>query len=224
MTRRILAGLAVLLLGLPLALVLLYAVVPVPGTTLMLWRFIQGHGVARQAVPIERISPHLARAVIAAEDNAFCAHWGIDLRAVVEVWEEYQAGKGLRGASTITMQVTKNAILWPGRDPLRKALEAVYAPAVDLLWSKRRIMETYLNIAEWGERNDRIVFGAEAAARLHFNKSAANLTEREAALLAAVLPSPLNWSPNPAGDYVAQRAATIQRRIDQLGPLLDCVR
>lgn len=223
MTWRILAGLAALLLGLPLALVLLYAVVPVPGTTLMLWRLVQGHGVARQPVPIERTSPHLARAVIAAEDNAFCSHWGIDLRAVAEVWNEYQAGKGLRGASTITMQVTKNAILWPGRDPVRKALEAVYAPAVDLFWSKRRIMETYLNIAEWGGRDGRIAFGAEAAARLHFNKSAAALTEREAALLAAVLPSPLNWSPKPPSTYVVQRAATIQRRVEQLGPLLDCI-
>ena len=125
-----------------------------------------------------------------------------------------------QGFSTITMQVAKNTLLWPGRDPLRKLLEAVLTPQIELLWNKRRIMEVYLNVAETGPG----MYGAEAAAQAYFGKPARALTERESALVAAVLPNPRVWSPRRPTAYIVQRARVIQRRIGQLGPLLDCVR
>jgi monofunctional biosynthetic peptidoglycan transglycosylase len=158
------------------------------------------------------------RAVIAAEDNLFCEHQGFDWRAIGEAAEDYAAGKRVRGASTISMQVAKNLFLWPGRDFARKGMEAYLTVIVELLWSKRRIMEVYLNIAEWGDG----VFGIGAAAHAHFGKPASTLTGREAALLAAVLPNPREWSPVRPTAYIAGRADVIMRRTGQLGPLLAC--
>jgi monofunctional biosynthetic peptidoglycan transglycosylase len=125
----------------------------------------------------------------------------------------------MRGASTLSMQVAKNLFLWPGRDFARKGMEAYITVFIELLWSKRRIMEVYLNIAEWGDG----LYGIEAAARKHFGKPAAALTPREAALLAAVLPNPREWSPAPPSPYIAGRADVIGRRAGQLGALLACV-
>ena len=118
------------------------------------------------------------------------------------------------------MQTAKNLFLWPGRDLVRKALEAWFTPQIELLWPKRRIIEVYLNIAEFGPG----IYGAEAAARTYFGKSAGELGKREAALLAAVLPNPRSWSPARPTKYLQRRARTIRTRIDQLGPMLDCVR
>jgi monofunctional biosynthetic peptidoglycan transglycosylase len=207
-----------LLLG-PVAAILLFRIVPPPATPLMMLRSVQGHGWERNWVPREDIAPSLAAAVIAAEDNLFCSQWtGFDFAALREQVDAWSAGERPRGASTITMQTAKNLFLWPGRDPVRKLLEAWLTPQVALLWPKQRVLEVYLNIVEFGPG----IYGAEAAARHFFRKSAARLTAREAALLAAVLPSPLSWSAGAPSAYVRQRAATIERRVGQIRPLLTC--
>ena len=211
------AAIAVALL--PTLLILVYRFVPPPGTILMLVRLVQGEGLSKDWQPLERISPFLPQAVIASEDNRFCEHWGFDWKEMGGQLDRALAGERTRGASTITMQVAKNALLWPGRDPLRKLLEAYLTPQIELVWSKRRIMEVYLNIAETGPG----IYGAEAAARAYFGKPASALSEREAALIVAVLPNPRVWSPRRPTAYLAHRARVIQRRIDQLGPMLDCV-
>ena len=184
----------------------------------MLIRLAEGEGLERHWVPLEAISPHLVHAVIAAEDNHFCSHKGFDWRALELEWRAFRAGERPRGASTISMQTAKNLFLWPGRSFARKALEAWLTPQIELLWDKPRILEVYLNIAETGPG----LYGAQAAARAHFGKSAAELSRREAALIAAILPSPLGWSANRPSQFVDRRARTIATRIGQLGPLLDC--
>jgi monofunctional biosynthetic peptidoglycan transglycosylase len=173
------AALAILLLG------LVYRFVT-PVSTLMLARWATLRPVERIAVPLDAIAPSLPAAVIASEDGRFCAHRGIDWGALQEVIDDADDDGPSRGASTIAMQTAKNVFLWPGRSYVRKALELPIALYLDLVWGKRRMMEVYLNVAEWGDG----VFGAEAAARRHFGKSAKNLTRGEAALLAAALPNP----------------------------------
>lgn len=217
--RRV-AKVALALLLLPTALVLLFRFVPPPATPLMLVRLAQGEGLEKDWVPLDSISPHLPRAVIAAEDNWFCEHGGIDWPALRHELRRAWAGEHARGASTISMQTTKNVLLWPGRDLVRKLLEAALTPQLELLWGKRRIMEVYLNVAETGPG----LYGAEAAARRFFKKPASALTRHEAALIAAVLPNPRRWSPQRPTRYIQARAHTIERRMGQLGPLLDCVR
>jgi monofunctional biosynthetic peptidoglycan transglycosylase len=182
---------------------------PVPGTVLMAQRAIGGEQIKRNLVSIDDISPNLVLAVIAAEDTRFCQHTGLDRDAIEKAIDEYKQGKGLRGASTITQQTAKNVFLWNGGGFARKGAEAWFATFIDGMWGKRRVMEAYLNVAEWGDG----IFGAEAAARARFGKSAADLTEREAALLAAVLPSPNKWRLDPPGPYVSQRAGTLQARM-----------
>jgi monofunctional biosynthetic peptidoglycan transglycosylase len=219
--RRWLAWTATALLAGPLALILVFRILPPPVTPLMLIRAIQGEGLRKDWVPLDSIAPALAHAVIAGEDNLFCEQaLGFDFRALRGEAEAWLDGERPRGASTITMQTAKNLLLWPGRDPLRKMIEAWLTPQVALLWPKRRVLEVYLNIVEFGPGT----YGAEAAARAFFGKPASGLTRREAARLAAVLPSPLNWSAARPSDFVLRRAATIERRMGQLGPLLDCAR
>ena len=188
---RLILWLAAAILVIPVLLIALYAVVPPPITPLMALRWLDGAAIDRRWVPLDRIAPAMPRAAVASEDNLFCEHGGFDWRAIGDAADDYAAGKRLRGASTISMQVAKNVVLWPGRDFLRKGAEAYVTVFVEMLWSKRRIMEVYLNVAEWGDG----IYGVEAAARAHFGKSAAALTPREAALLAAVLPNPREWSP-----------------------------
>ncbi|MDG5495385.1 monofunctional biosynthetic peptidoglycan transglycosylase [Niveispirillum sp. BGYR6] len=203
--------------------VLAYAVLPVPGTPLMLIRAVEsGGGWQKQWQPLSRLSPHLARAVIAAEDSRFCQHGGVDWDAVEQALERNeQGGRAMRGGSTISQQVAKNAFLWPDRSWLRKGVELWFTGLVETFWSKRRIMEVYLNIVEWAPG----VYGAEAAARHWFGKGAADLSPREAALLAAILPSPRQWKANPPGRYVAARAGILQRRMEivRRDGLDDCV-
>ncbi|WP_052401862.1 monofunctional biosynthetic peptidoglycan transglycosylase [Muricoccus aerilatus] len=216
-----LAQLALVLLLLPSALILAYRFVPPPVTPLMLIRAVQGYEMRRDWVPLGSFAPALAEAVIAGEDNRFCTEpFGFDVGALREEAEAWWDGERPRGASTITMQTAKNIALWPGRDPLRKVAEAWLTPQIAILWPKRRVMEVYLNVVEFGPG----LYGAEAAARAFFNKPASALTGREAARLAAVLPSPLNWSAIRPSERVLRRAAVIERRVGQLGPLLDCVR
>lgn len=187
----------------------LYAFMPVRETALMGWRKAHGAEIKADWVQINDISPQLVRAVIAAEDNKFCRHFGFDLGEIKSAIDDARKGGRLRGASTITQQTAKNAFLWPGRDVVRKGLEVWFTALSEALWSKRRVMEVYLNIAEWGDGT----FGAEAAAQKLFNKSARDLTAYEASLMAAVLPSPNKWSAAPPGPYVTSRAATIRARM-----------
>ena len=217
--RGVVRALLVLLLLPPLVLVA-YRFVPVPITPLMVIRLVEGEGLSRSWVPLEAIAPALREAVVAAEDNLFCQHWGFDLPALEGELAALREGRRARGASTITMQTAKNLFLWPDRSLTRKVLEAWFTPQIELLWPKRRILEVYLNIAELGPG----IYGAEAAARAYFGKPAADLSPREAALLAAVLPSPRQWSPTRPTDFLNRRVQTIHTRINQLGPLLDCVR
>jgi monofunctional biosynthetic peptidoglycan transglycosylase len=191
--RRALVGalkLACVLLALGFALSLLYLAVT-PPSTLMLARWVTGRAVQRIVVPLTAISPFLPAAVIASEDARFCQHHGVDWDALSDVVDDMGDGGPARGASTITMQTAKNVFLWSSRSYIRKAIEIPLALYLDLVWGKRRTMEIYLNVAEWGQG----IFGAEAAARHHFGKSARDLTRREAALLATTLPNPILRDP-----------------------------
>ncbi|MEX0759855.1 MAG: monofunctional biosynthetic peptidoglycan transglycosylase [Tistlia sp.] len=217
---RWLSALALLLLLAPPLWVAAYSAVPPPGTLLMALRWAEGDGWRRDWVPLEAISPNLRLAVLAAEDNRFCGHFGYDWVELERAVADWKAGKGLRGASTITMQSAKNLFLWPGRDWLRKVAEVPFVFWLEALAGKRRILELYLNVAEWAPG----VYGAEAAARHHFGVSAEALSGRQGALLAAVLPNPRAWSAGEPGPYVSNRAATLQARVQQLGPALDCAR
>ena len=194
---RAAAGAAALML----AWILAYAVLPVPTTPYILGERARLGSVARDWVPMEAISMNLARAVVAAEDANFCLHWGFDMEAIRAAIAEGAD----RGGSTISQQTVKNAFLWHGRSWLRKALEAAITPVVELIWSKSRVLEVYLNIAEFAPG----VFGAEAAARHHFGVAAADLTPRQAALLAAVLPNPRERSASAPSQAVTRRAGAI---------------
>lgn len=197
-----------LLAAIPVGLIFIYAAVP-PVSTLMLARWFTGQPVNRIWTPLEQIAPALPLAVTASEDSRFCQHRGVDwVEMRLALQDLDKDGLPSRGASTLTMQTVKNLLLWPGRSPLRKALEAPLAMIADLVWSKRRTLELYLNIAEWGDG----VFGAEAAARRYFNKSAARLTPAEAARLAAVLPNPHRYDAAKPSKHVATRAGRIAAR------------
>lgn len=208
----------VLLVVVPVLLVAAYRFLPVPITPLMAIRGIDGAGLARQWTALGDIPAAVPQAVIASEDNLFCRHDGFDWRAVEESIDDYASGRRTRGASTLSMQTAKNLFLWPGRDFVRKGLEAYLTVVVEAILPKRRILEIYLNVAEWGDG----VYGVAAAARAHFRKPVGALTGREAALLAAVLPNPRAWSPARPTRYIDERARIIDRRVDQLGPLLSC--
>jgi monofunctional biosynthetic peptidoglycan transglycosylase len=177
---------AILLALIPLVLVPVYAFVP-PVSNVMLWRLLTGSPVVREWMPIEEISPNLVRAVIAAEDARYCQHRGVDWVEMERAIEDADDIGEVRGASTIPMQTAKNLFLWPGRHFVRKAVEIPIAYYMSFMWTKRRMIEVYLNVAEWGPNGE---FGAEAAARRAFRKSARVLLPEEAALLAAVLPNP----------------------------------
>jgi monofunctional biosynthetic peptidoglycan transglycosylase len=187
--------------------ILVYAVVPPPATPLMLIRVAEGHGLSKDWVPLSRISPHLQRAVIAAEDGKFCAHRGFDWEAVDTALERLRRGGSLRGASTISMQTSKNLFLWPGRTFIRKGAEAYVTVWLEALLSKKRILELYLNVIEFGPG----LYGAEAAAQHYYGVSAGDLSPRQAAELASVLPNPLRWRPGSTG-----RASTIAARMNHV--------
>ena len=197
-----------------LLLILLYRWMDPPTSTLMLGQRLLGTEIEQRWVPIERVSPHLVQAVILSEDGAFCRHRGVDWTAMSEAIES------ARGGSTITMQVVKNLFLWPARSYVRKALEIVLAYIVEVAWGKQRILEIYLNIAEWGPG----VFGAEAAARNHFAKRASQLTPQEAALLAVSLPSPLERQASHPGWQTRRLANNLLIRMRAARSPMRCVR
>jgi monofunctional biosynthetic peptidoglycan transglycosylase len=205
-------------LAVVVGLIFVYRVVDPPASTLMIYEGLFGAGVERTWVPIESISPHLVRAVVVSEDGRFCSHHGIDVEAIQEAIARSRGGIP-RGASTISMQVVKNLFLWQSKSYVRKLIELPLTLLMELVWPKSRVLEVYLNIAEWAPG----VFGAEAAARHHFNKSAASLTEREAAQLAASLPNPLVRDAGDPGPRVKRKAGIIQARVRASGGLAECV-
>lgn len=212
--------LVVLIVGPPL-LVAVYRDVDPPYTILMGLRLLEGEGHEQTWVPYEHISRHVPRAVIALEDNTFCDHDGFDWAAIFEAAADQARGTAkVRGGSTITQQTAKNVFLWPGRNFIRKGLEVPFTAMIEFLWGKRRIMEVYLNVIEWGHG----IYGIEAAAWHYFNKPAARLSQREAALLASILPNPRRWSASRPTRYIQRRASMAQSRIDRYGYLMKCVR
>ena len=207
---RLALVLALLLVAAPVAAVAVYRVVPPPLTFLMVERWAEGRGLERSWRPLSRIAPSLPQAVIAAEDARFCEHHGFDFEAMREAAAANArvraGGRGkIRGGSTLSQQTAKNVFLWPARDYVRKGLEAGFTVLIEALWGKRRIMEVYLNVVEWGPG----LYGAQAAARRYFHEDASQLTPAQSARLAAILPSPLRWRAVRPGRYVARRSRRI---------------
>lgn len=190
-----------MLVAIILGWIALYSFVRPPVTPYILSESWRLGGVKRDWVPFDQIAPVMARSAVAAEDANFCLHWGVDMKALRTAIDN----GGNRGASTITQQTVKNVFLWQGRSYLRKALEGLMTPMVELFWSKRRILEVYLNVAEF----DTGVFGIEAAAQRYFKTSAAELTPTQAARLAVVLPNPKERSAARPTAFLRQRAAEV---------------
>lgn len=214
----IILALAVLLV--PYVIAPLYRFVD-PVSTPMLWRWATGKRVQRIAVPLSRIAPALRLAVIVAEDGSFCRNRGVDLGAIREAIQQSDEFGESRGASTITQQTAKNLFLWEGRSFIRKALEFPLALWLNVVLPKRRVLEIYLNIAEWGPNGE---FGAEAGSRWAFGKSARDLSPSEAAALAAILPNPIRRSARIPSVLVRRLATLYERRSVEFSGLDACVR
>ncbi len=222
MRRALRAGLlaAGVLIAIPAVLTPLYAIVP-PVSTPMLWRHLTGQRVERDWRDLDQISDRLKASVIMSEDGQFCRHQGVDLGALRDEVRALQAGDTPRGASTITMQVARNLFLWTDRSYIRKALEIPLAVYVDLVLSKRRILEIYFNIAEWGPNGE---FGAQAGAQAAFSTSAQSLSWQRAALLTAALPNPHLRLPGSPSRGMNRVADIIERRARKAGTTyLGCV-
>jgi monofunctional glycosyltransferase len=217
--RRVVTVLVVLL-------VLPYLLIPVytlpftrPVSTLMLSELFLLRGYDRQWVDLDDISPNLVRAVMMSEDGQFCAHGGVDWVQMRGVVQDALDGEQTRGASTISMQTAKNLFLWNGRFFVRKILELPLAMTSDFIWSKRRMMEIYLNVAEWGPG----IYGAEAAAQYHFKTSAAKLSTTQAALLAVALPNPFTRVASKPGRGMRRLAGIVERRARSSGDYIKCI-
>lgn len=209
----VVAALMVFFIG-PVIVVAVYRFMPPPVTFLMIQRLFEGHGLERRWTPIERISPALVRAMIAAEDARFCEHHGFDVAAIEKAMKANAAGKKLRGGSTISQQTAKNVFLWQGGGYFRKGLEAWFTVLIEQIWGKRRIMEVYLNVAETGIGT----YGVEAGAQRYYGHSAARLSTVEAARIAAALPSPKKREVIGAsgftrrhGNAIAARTSVVRR-------------
>ena len=224
MTKKLIKYLALIVIVVcltPVLLTFIYASHSVhPASTLMMGRWIVGQEVRRNWVPLDQISPHVYQSVISSEDGQFCAHKGVDWAAVNLVVDDLIDGERPRGASTIPMQTVKNIYLWPSRSYIRKILEVPLALLTDFVWSKRRMMEIYLNIAEWGPG----IFGIEAAAQHHFKRSAKKLTRRQAALLAVTLPNPHLRNPARPKRGLRRLARVVEKRARQSGAYVKCLR
>lgn len=203
----------------PYVLTLFFVFVDPPMSFYMFRQAVAGNGAEWQWRDLEEISPNLLTQVIVSEDARFCEHWGVDWLAVMDAMEDAEAGDRPRGASTISMQTAKNLFLWNEPAYLRKAFELPLAYFIDAVWGKRRVMEIYLNIAEWGPG----IFGAEAAARHHFGKSAAKLSRQEAAQLAAALPNPIRRNAGSPGPRTSALAARLRARAARERNVARCV-
>ena len=217
---RTLAAIVLILLFLPVAFTLVYALPGAkPVSTLMAGRAVTGKPVDRQWVALEDVSPFVIQSVIMSEDGQFCSHYGIDLAELNAVIGDALEGERPRGASTIPMQTVKNLFLWPQRSFIRKVFEIPYAVFADLVWSKKRLFEIYINIAEFDEG----VFGIEAASRHYFNRSAAKLTRRQAALLTVSLPNPKERNPAKPTKSLSRLARVIEKRGQRSGAYVKCL-
>jgi monofunctional biosynthetic peptidoglycan transglycosylase len=203
--RNIALALFIVLVAGPVVTVILYRFIPPPVTPLMVIRAVEGRGLDHRWRPIDKVAPALPRALIAAEDARFCEHHGFDFNALQKAYANNEAGKKIRGGSTISQQTAKNVFLWPGRSYVRKGLEAWFTVLIELLWGKERIMEVYLNSIEFGSG----IYGAQAASQRYFGVDADKLTPAQASRLAAILPSPLKWRVIKPGKYVAKRTQKI---------------
>lgn len=198
-----------------IALTIIYRFVPPPVTFLMLQRVVEQKidgdkiKLERDWVPIEDISTFMQRAVIASEDQHFITHWGFDLEAIEKAYNSNKKSKRVKGGSTISQQTAKNIFLWPARSYIRKALEAYFTILIEVFWSKERILEVYLNSIEMGKG----VYGIEAAAQHYFNKSAKDLSKRESAAIAAILPNPIKWSASKPNAYIQKRQFRILKKM-----------
>ena len=210
--RRVLVILFLLLVVAPVALILLFRFVPPPGTPEMLVSLIEGKGAHYEWS--DRLPPILGKSVIGSEDQNFCNHHGFDWKSIDQAMaaHEKNPNKRMRGASTISQQTARTLFLVPIRSWIRKGTEAYLTVLIEALWPKKRILEAYLNLVDWGHGN----FGAQAAARAYFHTDAASLSRNQAARLAAVLPDPDKWSASRPGPYVAERSATLIGRAGEV--------
>lgn len=201
--------------------VVAYRFINPPITLLMIQRNIARKAdgkefkLAKTWVKFDEISDNMKRAAVSAEDQLFLKHLGFDIKAIEKAYQNNAKGKRVKGGSTISQQTAKNVFLWPGRSYVRKAFEAYFTLLMELLWSKERILEVYLNVIEMGDG----IYGAEAAAQAYYGKSCRKLTRSEAALIAACFPNPLRWNPNKATSYIKHRQYLIIRNMKRLGPL-----
>ncbi|WP_460220329.1 monofunctional biosynthetic peptidoglycan transglycosylase [Psychroserpens sp. MEBiC05023] len=203
-----------------IVIVFVFKWVPVPITPLMLIRNIEQtdknkKGWKHNWVAIEDISKHMQLAVICSEDQLFLKHNGFDIKAIEKAYENNQKGRKIKGASTISQQTAKNVFLWPQRSWLRKGLEAYFTFLIELIWSKERIIEVYLNSIEMGPG----IYGIEAASQYWFKKQATSLSRYEAAAIASILPNPLRYKANPATVYIEGRKTWIVKQMQYFGPL-----
>ena len=216
---RPIAGVVAILVAIPALLTPLYLVVD-PVSVPMLERYVTGRPVVRAWRDLGDISDRLKASVILSEDGQFCRHWGVDLGALRDEVENFMAGKDARGASTITMQVARNLFLWNGQSVVRKALEVPLAIYIDLVLPKRRIMEIYLNIAEWGPEGQ---FGVAAGAQRAFGVEPQNLDWRRATLLVTALPNPMLRQPGRPSAGMLRIAGIIEARVAEFGARANCV-
>jgi len=221
MIKRLFRFIFKILLGLflfSIFIVVVYKWMPVPFTPLMAIRYFENpdEPVEHDWVPIEDISRHLQLAVIASEDQNFANHSGFDFEAIEKAMKDNQAGRKIRGASTISQQTAKNVFLWPSRTWFRKGMEAYFTFLIEIIWTKERILEVYLNSIEMGKG----VYGAQAGADHWFKKDAANLSPYEAAAIAAVLPNPREYRANPASNFIQQRKNWIVRQMQNYGKFI----
>lgn len=200
------------------AIVAAYRFINPPASNWMLIDAISGHSIRQDWVPINEISPQVVRAVVASEDARFCEHWGVDWGEVYTAIRRAD-GRGPRGASTITMQTAKNLFLWPGRSYVRKAIELPITYLIELLWSKQRILEVYLNVAEWGPG----IYGIEAASMHHFGVGAHQINRTQASLLAATLPSPVRRRAGKPGRTTLKHASRVRKRMPGAVARTHCV-
>lgn len=219
--KRILKGLFKIILWfniLSVLSVIVYRFVPVPFTPLMVIRAIDQKSSGKEMtcshhwVSLEEISPYLQRAVVASEDAGFFEHNGFDFSAMKKAYEKNKQGKKIRGGSTISQQTAKNVFLWPGRSYVRKVFEAYFTFLIEIFWSKKRILEVYLNSIEMGDG----VYGAEAAAKHWYHKSAKKLNKYEAAGIAVILPNPRKYKPIHSSNYINRRKGTVAKYIDMI--------
>jgi monofunctional glycosyltransferase len=214
------------LIGISIVWVLIYRFIDPPVTWLMARDRLAGKAVTRNWVDIETLGKRMPYAAIAAEDGRFCEHWGFDLEAIQKVIESNERNKErgrkrLKGGSTISQQTAKNVFLWPHRSWVRKGAEAWFTLLIEGLWGKRRIMEVYLNVVEWGPG----VYGADAAARYHFKRPVTQLSRDQAAFLVSILPSPLKWSPTDPSRRVSRKASNVRKTVRAVsGELGQCLK